>query len=312
MQIVFEIVAPVFGVLLLGFLAAHFRLFEEAAAKGLAAFVFTFAIPVLLFRSMATLELPERIEWGFLVSYLGGVAMAYGLGMAIGRWGFDRPLGAQAVFGMAGGYANTVLLGIPLLLTAYGEDATLPIFLLIAFHSPIFMPLTTVLIQIGRGGEASLRDQGWSVLKELARNPIMIGMACGLLFNLSGLPLPKVAQSVASLLGSAAVPCALFSLGASLAGFRIAGSLPQSLLLTVVKLIVHPLLVWVLAVPVMGLEGIWVPVAVTMAAVPSGVNAYLFGSRYEAAPRVAATTILFTTLGSIVTLSTVLYLFEAR
>lgn len=313
MEIVFDSVASVFGVLLLGFAAAKAGLFEETAATGLALFVFTFAIPVLLFRSMATMQWPPVIEWGFLVSYFAGALAAYAAGMAIGRFGFGRPLPAQAVFGMAGGYANTVLLGIPLLLTAYGEAATLAIFLLIAVHSPLFMPLTTVLIRIGRGnGGAAWTAQLRTVLGDLARNPIILGLAGGLLVNLIGLRLPAAVLSVAELLAAAAVPCALFSLGASLAGYRIAGSLPQALALTAVKLVLHPLLVWLIAVPVLRLDGLWSAVAVTMAAIPSGVNAYLFGVRYQAAPRVAATTILISTLLSVVTLSGLLFLVGVR
>jgi predicted permease len=76
------------------------------------------------------------------------------------------------------------------------------------------------------------------------------------------------------------------------------------------KLFVHPALVWVLAVPVLGLEGIWVPVAVTMAAMPSGINVYLFGARYDAAPGVAARTVFLSTVFSVGTISALLYLFQ--
>jgi len=106
------------------------------------------------------------------------------------------------------------------------------------------------------------------------------------------------------------VPCSLFALGASLAGYPLTGDVPPALLLSGLKLVAHPVLVWILAVPVLGLEGIWVQVAVTMAAMPSGINVYLFGARYNAAPGVAARTVFLTTALSLVTLSFVLYLFH--
>ena len=74
--------------------------------------------------------------------------------------------------------------------------------------------------------------------------------------------------------------------------------------------IVVLLVLTLLAVPVFGLEGIWVPVAVTMAAMPSGINVYLFGARYDAAPGVAARTVFLTNVFSLVTLSVVLYAFQ--
>ena len=142
---------------------------------------------------------------------------------------------------------------------------------------------------------------------ELVRNPIIMGILLGLLANVTGMAIPAPVDGVAEMLGAAAVPTSLFALGASLAGYRLTGDAAPAVALTALKLVVHPLLVWILAVPVMGLEGIWVPVAVTMAAMPSGINVYLFGARYQAAPGVAARTVLVTNILSIATLSFVLY-----
>lgn len=303
-------VAPVFGILLLGFLAVRVRMLEEAGVRGLVVFVFNFAIPLLLYRSLATTELPEDIRWSFILSFYGGSFACYFLGMALGRGVFRRNLADQAIFGMSAGFSNTVLMGIPILLTAYGPEATLPIFLLIAFHGPTLMPLTTALIQVGRGGEVSAARQVRTVLWELVRNPIIMGLLLGLAANLAGFALSGGLDRTVELLGSAAIPCALFAMGASLAGYPLMGDVAPALLLGAVKLILHPLLVWVLAVPVFGLDGIWVPVAVTMAAMPSGVNAYLFGARYDAAPGVAARTILLGTVVSVGTISLVLVLFQ--
>jgi malonate transporter len=135
-----------------------------------------------------------------------------------------------------------------------------------------------------------------------------MGLLAGLVANLAGVGLPAGLDRTVELLGSSAVPCALFAMGASLAGYPLFGDVAPAVLLGAVKLLLHPILVWILAVPVFGLEGIWVPVAVTMAAMPSGVNAYLFGARYNAAPGVAARTVLLSTLVSLGTISLVLLL----
>jgi len=301
-------VAPVFGILFLGFLAVKLRWLEEAGVQGLVLFVFNFAIPLLLFHSLSTTRLPEDIQWSFIFSFYGGSFACFGIGVALGRWAFRRTLDHQAIFGMSAGFSNTVLLGIPIIITAYGPEATLPIFLLIAFHGPTLMPLTTALIQISQGGEISAMQQLRAVSRELVRNPIIMGLLAGLVANLAGVVLPAGLDRTVELLGSSAVPCALFAMGASLAGYPLFGDVAPAVLLGAVKLLLHPALVWILAVPVFGLEGIWVPVAVTMAAMPSGVNAYLFGARYNAAPGVAARTVLLSTLVSLGTISLVLLL----
>ena len=120
--------------------------------------------------------------------------------------------------------------------------------------------------------------------------------------------LPGLIDRGTELLGGAAVPCALFALGGSLAGYPLVGDVGPSLYLTALKLVLHPLLVWVVAVPFLGLSGLWVSVAVTMAAMPAGLNVYLFGARYEAAEGVAARTVFLTTLLSVGTISVLLML----
>ena len=309
MSILFGVVAPIFGIIALGFVAVKAKVLDDGAVSGLVLYVFNFAIPILLFRSLAQTELPPDIEWSFLFSYYGGSLIVFFLGLAVGRRFFHRPLEDQAIFGMGAGFSNTVLMGIPILLTAYGPEANLPIFLLIAFHGPILMTLVSGLIEVGRG-EASLGRQAGKVGLELIKNPIIMGLAAGLAANLGGVALPTPLDRMAEMLGATAVPCALFALGCALAAYPLTGDVPPALILTSLKLLVHPALVWVLAVPVLGLEGIWVPVAVTMAAMPSGINVYLFGARYNAAKGVAARTVFLSTVFSVGTISVVLYLFQ--
>ena len=310
MTILLSVVAPVFGVMALGFLAVKVKALDEGAVRGLVLFVFNFAIPILLFRSLATTELPPDIEWSFLFSFYGAAFAVFGIGFALGRFLFKRPLADQAMFGMGACHSNTVLIGIPILITAFGPEATLPMFLIIAFHGPTIMPLTTGLIQLGRGGEVTVARQLRAMGLEMLKNPIIMGLFLGLVMNLSGLGIPGPLDGMAELLGASAVPCALFALGASLAGYPLTGDVSPALFLVALKLLVQPALVWILAVPVFGLEGIWVPVAVTMAAMPSGINVYLFGARYDAAPGVAARTVFLSTIFSLGTLSALLYWFQ--
>jgi predicted permease len=296
-------IAPVFGIIALGFVVAKLKVLDEAGVKGLVLFVFNVAVPVLLFRSLATIQIPDDVRWA------GGAYTCYGLGVAVGRFLFRRPLDHQGIFGMASGFSNMVLLGIPILVTAYGPEAALPIFLIIAFHGTTFYPLTTVLIGISRGMELSWKTQLRDVARELYRNPIIIGLLLGFLTNLADFALPDPVDRFAELLGGAAIPCALFAMGASLAQYPITGEVRQALIPIVLKLVVHPLIVWTLAVPVLGLEGPWVPIVVTLSGMPSGVMVYMFGARYEAAPEVAARSVFLSTLCSMGTISVLLYLF---
>lgn len=299
---------PVFGLMALGFVAAKLKALDASGVRGLVLFVFNFAIPALLLRSLARMDLPPDIEWGFLIAFYAGAFATYGLGMAAGKALFGCALPDQATFGMAASFSNLILLGVPIVLTALGPDAALPMFLIIGFHSSTLMPLTVGLIRGGRGSGESIGRQIASVFLEMLKNPIILGIFFGIAVNLGGITLWSGIDRILEFLGAAAVPCALFAMGASLASYPLKGDVRPAVLLTVLKLVVHPALVWVVAVPILGLEGLWVSVAVIMAGMPSGVNVYLFASRYETRPGVAARTVLLTSMCSVVTIWVLLLL----
>jgi hypothetical protein len=305
-------IAPVFGVMALGFLAVRMGAFGQVGAKRLVLFVFNAAIPIMLFYRISAIDFPEQIEWSFLLAYFGSAFATYAAGMASARFVFRRPLKEQAIYGLGAGFSNTVLLGIPLLVSAFGPEATLPIFLIITFHSATLLPVTVALMEAGkrRGGEdTSFRVS--RLLVEILANPIILGILLGVAANVTGVVLPGPVDVLAGLMATIASPCALIALGASLAGYRLTGQIGPASALAVFKLILHPILAWVIAVPILGLGAPWAPVVVVMAGMPSGAMVYLFGARYETASDVAAGTVVVASAASVVTLSILLVLMGA-
>jgi len=308
MTTLLQTMIPVFGLMALGYVSARRQIVDQGGVQGLVMFVFTFSIPALLLSSVATLEVPADIDWGFLVAFYAGSFATWGMGIFVGRVVFGRPLADQAIFGLGAAFSNLFLIGLPVVLTALGPEASFPMLVIIGFHSATFMPLTVILVQAGRSDSGGFASRMASVLADVLRNPVIIALAAGIALNVVGIGFWPPVASLLDLLGNAAIPCALFALGGSLYGYPIGGEAAPSVVLAGLKLIVHPLLVWVIAVPVMGLEGLSVEVAVLMAAMPSAVFVYLFGARYQAATEVAARTVLLTSVASFVTLSIVLAL----
>ena len=312
MSVLIDIIVPVFGVVGLGFFAARRGWITESGADGLAAFVFNFAIPAMLFRAMATRALPDPIEWQFLIAYFGGTYLVWALGMAISRWGFGRDLATASMAGMTAGFANTVMLGIPLVLTAYGDAGMLPVFLIIAFHSAQLFTLITLLVEAARGKRGNLGALAISVVRGLATNPIIVGLLAGIAWNIGGLGLFKPVDGFLQMLGKAAIPCSLFSLGASLARYRLMGALPEACASSTLKLLAHPFAVYILGAHVFALEPLWVNVAVILAATPVGINVYLFSVRYDVSAAPSATAIMMSTLLSVFTLAALMQFLGVR
>ncbi len=114
---------------------------------GLSEFVFVLAVPCLIFRTLVRADIPAVQPWGYWISYFAGVALVWSLAI-LRRAPVLQPDGISAVVaGFSAGQANTVLVGIPMILKAYGEEGAVPLFLLIAVHLPVTMTVATLLAE---------------------------------------------------------------------------------------------------------------------------------------------------------------------
>ncbi len=306
---VFATVGPVFGLMALGLAARLGNVLGPGTGKGLADFVFTIAMPALLFRTMATVALPESLPPALLFSFFGATALVWLLASVATRLPLARPPADSAAIAMGAAFGNTVMMGIPLTLGHFGEAAAAPLALLIAFHAPVLWLLATFQVEATAGAGAP----SWPLLirtlvGDLARNPILIGIVAGLVWRQTGLAIATVPDRIIALLGQAAIPSALFSLGMSLAQFEIKGEIRTIVTITLLKLLVYPLLAWLLAAHLFGLDRVAAGVVVILSACPTGANAYLFAARYERAVGSVSGSIALGTALSLVTISGLLLL----
>lgn len=308
METTVNIVLPVFGLVLCGYLVGRSRILTEAGIDGLTTFVFYVAIPVLLFRTVIRNELPAADDLAIVFAYFTGCYALFFIAMLAGRLFFKLPLDQLAVMAMGAVYSNTVLLGLPLVFATYGEAGMLPILIIIGFHSALLIPLTILLIELGQGTGRGRLAVVVSSVKTTAVNPVVIALAAAVLFSAAGLTLVEPADRFAQLLSGAAAPCALFALGASLAAYRIAGDLKQTLTMVAFKLVALPALVWLLSAHVFGLDPLWTAVATITAAMPSGANVFIYARSYGIYVARATSATLVSTGLSIVTVAVLLAL----
>lgn len=299
---------PVFALLALGYLTTFWPVFDASTGKVLAAFVYWLAIPALLVRALSRIELPATLPTGQLLAYLGGVAVTFGLSIAIARARGERDVVKLGILGFSGSFGNTLLLGTPIVLTAFGEQAVLPFFLVMTFDSLFLFAAVTAVCELGRGGSVGLRNLPRAIVERLLTNPVMVAMLVGIAMNMGGIGLPRGVDRFVDLLSGAAVPCALVATGAALRNYRIEGSRLDAVVLTSLKLLLQPLLVWTLATYVFVVPAIWTAVATVAAGMPVGVNAYIFANRYDRGQAATAAAILLSTLVSVLTVTTLIAL----
>jgi predicted permease len=186
--------------------------------------------------------------------------------------------------------------------TAFGPRAALPQSAILALQSVILISLTSFIVEAARGADDENGVGGIGTIAKsagiaLATNPIIVSMVAGFAWGRTGLGLHEIADKSLVFLGQAAVPTALFALGASLTRFKLGGDLRQVAAMGLIKLAVLPALVFVSARYAFGLEPLPVAVATISAAMPTGVNAFVLAMRYDTLiARVAAAVIATTAL----------------
>jgi len=306
MSTVIEIVLPIFAVILLGFGFGRGKFLSAEGARGLGAFVYYAAIPALLFRGMATASTGAGGSLALLGAYFAGALMVFAGSLAVGRIVFRLSLAEQGLMAISTGFSNSVQLGIPLVLAAFGDAGLVPLTIIISVHSLVLLSLTTVVVEAGRGHAHGALRMAEATAIAIAGNPVILSIVAGLLWRLTGLALPGPLRHLIDLLAAAATPAALFSLGATLAGFRLAGDLGESLVVVAIKLLVLPLVVWLFATRVFHLGDLDTAVATTCAALPTGSNAFILAQRYDLYVARAASSVLISTALSIVTLGALL------
>ena len=291
------VVAPVFGTVALGYGLARAGVLAQEVGAGLTRFMFFLAIPAMLFRGLAGAALPAHPPWAYLLSfYLPSFAVfTLALLLAERRLGWARHEAGLA--GMTACYANIVLLGFPLSHAAFGAPGHLPLFLLVATQSTLLFPLATWALEIRAQRRAGGPRRLLAAMGRLAANPVLLALAAGFVANRLALELPAVPSRMLETLAAAGPACALVALGIGLAQYRLGGAWGEVALLVGLKNLLCPALVWGLG-RAFALEPLWLATAVLMAAMPSGINAFIFASQYGLRQDAVAKTIVASTVVS--------------
>ncbi|KII13651.1 AEC family transporter [Phaeobacter sp. S60] len=299
-QSLIDVILPVFLVIGAGYVATRRGYFQASHVDGLMKFTQSFAIPCLLFRAIATLDLSASFDPRLLISFYTGAAACFCLGMAGARLIFKRDWEDCVAIGFCCLFSNSVLLGLPITERAYGADNLTGNYAIIAFHSPFCYGLGITVMEIvrnkGAGGIATVK----SVFSAMFKNVLILGIALGFLVNLSGLWIPQAVDEALSLVIRAALPTALFALGGVLVQYRPEGDLRTIGFVCAISLMVHPALVWSMG-SALKVQPDLFRSAVLNAAMATGFNAYIFANMYGRAKRVAASSVLIATGSCILT-----------
>jgi predicted permease len=310
-QAILITVVPVFGLILLGYVFARLNIIDAAAGRGISLFVFNVAIPAFLFRTLVTMEAQNAAPWSLWLAYYGGLAIAWIGAALVSRQVVSLNFSGGAAASMATGFGNLALLGTPLALAHFGPAVGAPLGLIISVHAPLLWFTATLHRELARhSAEFSVLELSKTLIKMLASNAIVIGLAAGGLWRLTGLGLNPIPDKMLSMLSDAGVPTALVALGVSLAAYDLKGSWGGMFSLIALKMLLMPICVFLIGRFVVDLPPLWLQVAVLFAAMPTGANAFLFAQRNNEAVAAVSGSVALGTGFAILTTSVLLWLFD--
>ncbi|HKH76010.1 MAG TPA: AEC family transporter, partial [Rubrobacteraceae bacterium] len=250
-------------------------------------------------------------QWTFIAAYLSAGLAVLAVAALLGRRAFALRPGESAMQGAAAVLGNTGYMGVPLVIAVFGDDGAIPIALALTLDFTLLVPLTIALVEADEGPGGQRLKLARRVTGALIRNPLIIAIVAGTLVSATGFGLPTPVENFTKLLGGAAGPCALFALGATLAGQPTSTGIAEVSYMSVFKLLVHPGAVW-FTTRLFGVDAFWATVAVLAAALPTAASIFILAKQYDTYVERASSAILVSTAVSVVTVSALLAILPLR
>ena len=308
MSDVIGLVLPFFGLIFIGFLVARITRQPLEALGWMNTFIVYVALPALFFQLLARTPFEQLTEWRFI---FGSVFSTYTIFSIMFVWSVLASRGEIAqstIKALAAAYGNIGYMGPGLALLAFGEQAAVPVALIFCFENIMHFAIAPMMMALSGDDKTSPWRLILGVVRKIVLHPFIIATALGVGAAYLGFQPPQPVDRLLEYLSRAAAPCALFAMGVTLA-LRPLNRVPHELaLIAGLKLIVHPLLCYVVLSWIGNFSPTWTFSAVLLAALPTATNVFVIAQQYGVWVQRASASVLITTCLSVVTVTGLLYM----
>jgi malonate transporter len=296
----FFLSAPLFSIVLVGYLIGVWRHWRRDWTAIASKLVFAVVMPAMLFGIMSDMSSLPPVDTRLLIAFFGSCFIVFVIGRLVAARLFRLDGVSQSVFALGGVFSNNLLLGLPIAKQTLGEQALPSVALVLVFNSLTLWTLVSVSVEWARHGSFTISGFGKTALSVIT-NPIVASIIGGTLFGLSGLQLPGAIEIVLGGIGTLAAPTALLVLGMGLAEYGVRRGWQQSVAISALKLVVQPLVAWALGAA-LGLPPMELQVVVLLASMAVGANVYLMAAQFQTLQgTIASSLVLSTALAAMTT-----------
>ena len=305
-----DLILPVFAVIVTGWLVGYTGYLSRALSDALIHFAYNIAMPALLIVTIAQEPGHSLINWGFLAAFGGGSLLCFLLVFGLMSIHGSRSIASRTMHGMAASMTNTGFVALPVLQAIYGPRAVLPAAIATVFVAVVMFPIAVILLESNQRDEHGSGTSPLVTAKHVVLNPLVISTLIGMALSVLNLHLPGPITAYLGIMADALTPCALFAIGLGLSMDGLRAHIGQASLLSVVKLVLMPLIVYGLSLA-LGLDPLYTIAAVICAAVPTAKTVYILAGEYHCEEMMVASTVSLTTLVSVISLPVWLYSLSA-
>jgi malonate transporter len=307
MSAILNITLPIFILIGLGYGLVRSGMFAPEHMRALGRIVISVALPAVIIRALSNSSVAEVFNVKYIVAYGGASLLILCIGLAIGLLLRRRSLTVAAIRSLGMTNSNSAFIGFPVAYQLLGAPAVVGLALNAIIENVLIIPTALALAEIGRGDRDGLRRVLARTAVSLAKTPILIAVAFGMLLTVTGLGLPVPIARAVDMVANVAAAGSLLVIGGNLVGLQTKGLLTTISIIGTGKLLLHPLAV----LGGITLVGMSDPdmraAALIFAACPMLSIFPLLGARYgEEGPCAAA--LLATTIASFFTLSAWIWL----
>jgi len=341
--------APIFALMVLGYLFRRIGLIDEKAANWMNKFVFTVALPVLVFKDLASQDFAgtwntKFVLFCFLVTSLSIALIALLSKLVV------KDLAKRGEFIQASYRSSAALLGIAFIHNIYGDAASGMGPLMILGSVPLYNIFAVIVLMLtagakeeqptkrtltgqapagnGMAGQQVQAQNGtqqvpqqdgamaqdhrallMKTLRGIITNPIILGIVIGLVWSLLRIPQPKIFQTIVSNVSALATPLGLMSMGATFEFKKAAQDIKPALIAAFIKLFALAAIFLPIAVA-LGFAGEQIVAILVMLGSATTVSCYIMAKSMGHEGTLSSSVIMLTTFGC--SFSLTLWLFVLR
>jgi malonate transporter and related proteins len=305
MDILFNAIAPIFLIVLFGFLLGKFKLLSANITGALMQYVIYGAGPGIVFYAIISNPISKLLYWRFWVAYPVSLIIVIAITAFLFKFILKRSSFVSMVAGFGAAMANTVIIGYPVLAGFIGHTAAIPMAITVLAFAAIFIPVVIFVFEIkestDKNESTSINALVKSAILDTLKNPMVIAVIIAVVLTACHIPIPKFISKFSFYLGESIIPVALFSVGLDLSEFKAQGNLLDVSITSFINLVISPLVAIGVAL-LLHMSPVFAVALVIFSSVPTAKTLYMISGKYQLYNKEVAAIISMTTVFAVITI----------